>query len=79
MSGEATFEELASKYSDCSSAKKGGDLGPFGRGEMQVRGIDYYCFTRLLGGRWYLLVVLVIEDEKQCSLPMDTFQAILLI
>ena len=35
MSGEATFEELASKYSDCSSAKKGGDLGPFGRGQMQ--------------------------------------------
>ncbi|XP_048778068.1 putative peptidyl-prolyl cis-trans isomerase dodo [Ostrea edulis] len=33
--GEATFEELASKYSDCSSAKRGGDLGPFGRGQMQ--------------------------------------------
>ena len=31
----ATFEELASKYSDCSSAKRGGDLGPFGRGQMQ--------------------------------------------
>ncbi len=35
-SGEASFEELASKYSDCSSAKRGGDLGPFGHGEMQV-------------------------------------------
>ena len=33
--GERTFEELASQYSDCSSAKKGGDLGPFGRGQMQ--------------------------------------------
>jgi len=32
---EATFEELASKYSDCSSAKKGGDLGMFGPGQMQ--------------------------------------------
>ncbi|CAG0916951.1 unnamed protein product [Notodromas monacha] len=31
----ATFEELASVHSDCSSAKRGGDLGPFGRG---VRG-----------------------------------------
>merc|ERR1712111_205668 len=28
--GTATFEELASQYSDCSSAKRGGDLGPFG-------------------------------------------------
>ena len=37
MSGEASFEDLASKYSDCSSAKRGGDLGPFGHGEMQVR------------------------------------------
>ena len=32
---EASFEELASKFSDCSSAKKGGDLGMFGRGQMQ--------------------------------------------
>ena len=36
VSGEATFEELASQFSDCSSAKRGGDLGPFGRGQMQV-------------------------------------------
>lgn len=27
----ATFAELASKNSDCSSAKHGGDLGAFGR------------------------------------------------
>ncbi|ALC49481.1 dod [Drosophila busckii] len=32
---EATFEELARSYSDCSSAKRGGDLGRFGRGQMQ--------------------------------------------
>jgi len=32
---EATFEDLATKYSDCSSAKRGGDLGPFGRNQMQ--------------------------------------------
>jgi len=35
VSGESSFAELASKYSDCSSAKKGGDLGSFGRGAMQ--------------------------------------------
>ncbi|XP_054719454.1 peptidyl-prolyl cis-trans isomerase NIMA-interacting 1-like [Uloborus diversus] len=35
MSGKAVFEDLASKYSDCSSAKRGGDLGLFGRGAMQ--------------------------------------------
>lgn len=30
-----SFAELASKYSDCSSYKKGGDLGKFKRGMMQ--------------------------------------------
>lgn len=34
-SGKSSFAELASKYSDCSSAKRGGDLGPFGKGAMQ--------------------------------------------
>lgn len=34
-SGDVTLEELAQKYSDCSSAKRGGDLGMFGRGQMQ--------------------------------------------
>lgn len=34
-SGETTLQELAQKNSDCSSAKKGGDLGMFGRGMMQ--------------------------------------------
>lgn len=35
VSGRAKFEDLAAQYSDCKSAKKGGDLGPFGRGQMQ--------------------------------------------
>ncbi|XP_049270110.1 LOW QUALITY PROTEIN: putative peptidyl-prolyl cis-trans isomerase dodo [Rhipicephalus sanguineus] len=30
VSGKATFEELASQFSDCSSAKRKGDLGTFG-------------------------------------------------
>lgn len=33
--GHASFEDLASKESDCSSAKRGGDLGVFARGQMQ--------------------------------------------
>eukprot|EP00471_Norrisiella_sphaerica_P006558 CAMPEP_0184492560 /NCGR_PEP_ID=MMETSP0113_2-20130426/23636_1 /TAXON_ID=91329 /ORGANISM="Norrisiella sphaerica, Strain BC52" /LENGTH=232 /DNA_ID=CAMNT_0026877429 /DNA_START=46 /DNA_END=744 /DNA_ORIENTATION=+ len=32
---KATFAEIASKHSDCGSAKNGGDLGTFGPGEMQ--------------------------------------------
>ncbi|KMZ64206.1 Peptidyl-prolyl cis-trans isomerase Pin1 [Zostera marina] len=35
VSGKARFEDVASRYSDCSSAKRGGDLGSFGRGKMQ--------------------------------------------
>ncbi|XP_037113227.1 peptidyl-prolyl cis-trans isomerase NIMA-interacting 1 [Syngnathus acus] len=34
-SEEDKFENLASQFSDCSSAKSGGDLGLFGRGQMQ--------------------------------------------
>jgi len=33
--GEATFADVAKKVSDCSSAKRGGDLGEFGPGQMQ--------------------------------------------
>ena len=35
MSGDAKFDDLAVKFSDCSSGTRGGDLGPFGRGMMQ--------------------------------------------
>jgi NIMA-interacting peptidyl-prolyl cis-trans isomerase 1 len=34
-SGEVEFAALAAKESDCSSAKRGGDLGPFSKGQMQ--------------------------------------------
>ena len=35
LTGKATFEQVARHESDCSSAKRGGDLGPFRRGAMQ--------------------------------------------
>lgn len=35
VEGKARFEDVASVESDCSSAAKGGDLGLFGRGQMQ--------------------------------------------
>jgi len=34
-SGEASFASIASQFSDCSSAKRGGNLGLFGRNAMQ--------------------------------------------
>lgn len=30
-----SFVDVASTYSDCSSARREGDLGPFSRGQMQ--------------------------------------------
>jgi len=35
VNGTASFAELASQFSDCTSSKRGGDLGAFQRGAMQ--------------------------------------------
>lgn len=40
----AKFQTLAKKYSNCPSAKKGGDLGEFKKGQM-VPAFDKACFT----------------------------------
>ncbi|XP_049938263.1 putative peptidyl-prolyl cis-trans isomerase dodo [Schistocerca serialis cubense] len=48
VTGRASFAELAQKYSDCSSARRGGDLGPFGRGAMQ-RPFEQAAFALKVG------------------------------
>ncbi|XP_046387831.1 peptidyl-prolyl cis-trans isomerase NIMA-interacting 1-like [Ischnura elegans] len=48
VSGRSSFAELAQKFSDCSSARKGGDLGPFGRGAMQ-RPFEQAAFALKVG------------------------------
>ncbi|KAM0861144.1 hypothetical protein ACQ4PT_046077 [Festuca glaucescens] len=35
LSGRGSFADLAAQHSDCSSARRGGDLGTFGRRQMQ--------------------------------------------
>ncbi len=35
VSGNGDFQTIAQSESDCSSAKRGGDLGHFSRGQMQ--------------------------------------------
>jgi NIMA-interacting peptidyl-prolyl cis-trans isomerase 1 len=45
----ATFEELARTESDCSSAKRGGDLGFFGRKKMQPS-FEQASFALNVGG-----------------------------
>ena len=36
VKGERDFASLASQESDCSSAKRGGDLNYFPKGQMQI-------------------------------------------
>ena len=43
----ASFNQLAKKHSICPSAKRGGDLGEFRRGEM-VKAFDQVVFQKAL-------------------------------
>ena len=45
---EKSFSEIATEFSDCPSAEKGGDLGTFGRGAM-VKAFDMAAFELEVG------------------------------
>lgn len=48
VSGETTFAEAASAYSQCPSGNSGGDLGTFGQGQM-VPEFDKVVFNDEVG------------------------------
>jgi parvulin-like peptidyl-prolyl isomerase len=48
LKGGAKFEDLAKKYSTCPSGKRGGNLGPFGRGQM-VKPFETAAFELNIG------------------------------
>lgn len=45
LAGGADFAKLAKKYSQCNSAKRGGDLGEFGPGKM-LKAFDNVVFKK---------------------------------
>jgi parvulin-like peptidyl-prolyl isomerase len=49
LDGGADFAQLAKAYSDCPSAKAGGDLGPIKRGEMVKKFTDVAYATEVNG------------------------------
>jgi len=48
LDGGADFAALARQHSDCPSGSSGGDLGPFGRGQM-VKAFEDTTFAMQVG------------------------------
>lgn len=48
LNGEKTFEDAAKEFSTCPSGARGGDLGPFGRGQM-VKEFEDVAFAAEIG------------------------------
>lgn len=64
-SGEK-FESLASQFSDCSSAKNGGDLGPFGRGVFMLDPhLVVNCSSHLRFCLFSIELFLHLDDSKK--------------
>ena len=62
---EIDFEELASQFSDCSSARNGGDLGFFGPGQMQGK---FYFIIYWAQNQWQCFAQIL---EHKFVLPVD--------
>ncbi len=58
MAGKETFEDLARRVSDCSSAPKSGDLDFFGRGKMSRK--QMHSLTHTITNRTLLLLFSLI-------------------
>lgn len=65
-SKEAKFAELASKESDCSSARKGGDLGVFGPGQMQSK---IYCYQSIVSKHVRSGVTIMQSHLRKLHMP----------
>ena len=65
MAEEAKFAELALTESDCSSAKKGGDLGSFGRGRMQSEWTESEIALQHAAIYYFVIFLLLQKHSKK--------------
>jgi peptidyl-prolyl cis-trans isomerase C len=73
----ADFAEMAKQHSDCPSKQRGGDLGPFPRGQMDPV-FEKAAFTQKPGElgpvietRFGYHIIQVLELDKEKAMPQD--------